>query len=63
MRILIIEDEEKLAAALKKGLEAEGYTADYVLDGEAGQKRIELYHKDYDLVILDLMLRPWSGYS
>lgn len=56
MKILIIEDEEKLAKALKEGLEAEGFAADYVLDGEKGQRRIEMYHTNYDLVILDLML-------
>lgn len=56
MRTLIVEDEEKLALSLKKGLEKEGFAADYVLDGEAGQRRIEVSHKDYDLVVLDLML-------
>ncbi|MBZ9569878.1 response regulator transcription factor [Patescibacteria group bacterium] len=61
MKILIIEDEEKLAKGLKEGLEKEGFTADFVLDGEAGQRRIELYHKDYDLVILDLMLPKKDG--
>jgi two-component system, OmpR family, copper resistance phosphate regulon response regulator CusR len=63
MRILIIEDEEKLAESLKKGLEKSGYAADYILDGEAGQKRIELYQKDYDLVILDLMLPKKNGFE
>jgi len=63
MRILIIEDEEKLAQALKKGLEKDGYAADYIMDGEAGQRRIELSHKDYDLVILDLMLPKRSGFE
>ncbi len=63
MRILIIEDEEKLALSLKKGLERSGYAADYVLDGEAGERRIELYHKDYDIVILDLMLPKKNGFE
>lgn len=61
MKILIIEDEEKLAQALKEGLKLEGYSVDYVLDGEKGQKRIEMYHKDYDLVLLDLMLPLRDG--
>ncbi|MDD5145751.1 MAG: response regulator transcription factor [Candidatus Pacebacteria bacterium] len=61
MKILIIEDEESLAKLLKMGLKKEGYAADYVLDGELGQKRIELYHRDYDAVILDLMLPKKSG--
>lgn len=63
MRILIIEDQEKLAQLVKKGLEKEGFAVDYLTDGEAGQKRIELNHQDYDLVILDLMLPKISGYE
>jgi DNA-binding response OmpR family regulator len=63
MRILIIEDEEKLARSLKRGLESDGYTVDYVLDGDAGQRRLELYGKDYDLVILDLMMPKKDGFE
>lgn len=63
MKILIIEDQESLAKLLKEALKRKGFIADYVTDGEAGQKRIELYHKDYDLVILDLMLPKRSGYE
>lgn len=61
MRILIVEDEEKLAKALKRGLEKEGYAVDFVLDGEQGEQRIELYQNEYDLVVLDLMLPKKSG--
>ncbi len=61
MKILIIEDEEKLAKALKEGLEKEGFTADFVLNGEVGQRRIETYHNDYDLVVLDLILPRKDG--
>ncbi|MDD4924770.1 MAG: response regulator transcription factor [Dehalococcoidales bacterium] len=61
MKILIIEDEESLAKILKMGLKKEGITADYVLDGELGQKRLELYHNDYDAVVLDLMLPKKNG--
>ncbi len=61
MRILIIEDQEKLAKSLKKGLEQKGYVADYLLDGDAGQRRIEMKEKDYDAVILDLMLPKRNG--
>jgi DNA-binding response OmpR family regulator len=61
MKILIIEDDEKLAQALKGGLEKEGFAADFVLDGETGQRRISLYSRDYDLVILDLMLPQKDG--
>jgi DNA-binding response OmpR family regulator len=61
MKILIIEDNEKLAQMLKKGFESKGYAADYILDGEAGQSRIELCYDDYDIVILDLMMPKKNG--
>jgi len=61
MRILIVEDEEDLANALKKGLEKFGYAVDYLLDGEAGERRITLRHNDYDFIVLDLMLPRKSG--
>ncbi|OGZ78348.1 MAG: DNA-binding response regulator [Candidatus Staskawiczbacteria bacterium RIFOXYD2_FULL_37_9] len=63
MRILIIEDQESLSKLLKKGFEKEGYAADYVLDGEAGQRRIEIHHEDYDVIVLDLMLPKKSGFE
>jgi DNA-binding response OmpR family regulator len=61
MHILIIEDSEKLAKSLKTGLEQEGYAVDYILDGLEGEKRLELNHKYYDLLILDLTLPNRSG--
>jgi DNA-binding response OmpR family regulator len=61
MKILVIEDNKKLAKSIKKGLEQEGYAVDYLTDGEAGQRRIEVSSKDYDLVILDLMLPKRDG--
>jgi DNA-binding response OmpR family regulator len=63
MRILVVEDQEKLAKSLKKGLEQEGYAVDYVLDGEAAERRIEVGHKEYDLIVLDLMLPKKDGYE
>jgi two-component system OmpR family response regulator len=63
MRILIVEDEEKLAKTLKKGLERNGYAVDYLTDGEAGQRRIEISHGEYDAAILDLMLPKKSGFD
>jgi DNA-binding response OmpR family regulator len=61
MKILIIEDEENLAKLLKIGLEREGYAVDYVLDGDQGERRIEMHHTDYDLVVCDLMLPKKNG--
>lgn len=61
MKLLLIEDEPQIANLVKAGLEREGYMVDWVADGINGEKRIELYHKDYDLVILDLMLPGKEG--
>ncbi len=61
MKILIIEDEVKLAKSLKQGLEQLGYVADYLLDGESGQQRIEMHYENYDVVILDVMLPKRDG--
>ena len=63
MRILIVEDEERLAQSLKHALEKEGYAVDYVTDGEIAERRIEVCHKNYDLVILDLTLPKKSGFE
>src|SRR5690242_9723568 len=59
MRILIIEDEDKVAEFIRKGLQQEGYAADAVRDGEEGAYQAENF--DYDAVILDLMLPKLSG--
>ncbi len=61
MRLLIVEDEEKLAKALKKGLELEGFAVDWLSDSEKACKRIILYQKEYDLILLDLMLPGMDG--
>lgn len=61
MRILVVEDEPKLAAVVQKGLEQKGYAVDTVGDGAEALTRITVHGKDYDLVILDLMLPSKSG--
>jgi two-component system OmpR family response regulator len=61
MKILLVEDEVKLSAAIKKGLELEGYTVDVIDDGEKAFTRISLHRTDYDIVILDLMLPSLDG--
>lgn len=63
MKILIIEDNEKMANLLKKGFEREGFTADWLPDGEAGEKRLKMNHQDYDVVVLDLMMPKKNGYE
>lgn len=54
MRILIVEDEEKIAQAMKSGLENESYAVDVALTGNSG--RAKATTGKYDLVILDRML-------
>ncbi|PIR82341.1 DNA-binding response regulator [Candidatus Kaiserbacteria bacterium CG10_big_fil_rev_8_21_14_0_10_59_10] len=61
MKILLVEDEKKLADALAQGLEAKGYTVDVVSDGKKALNRISLHRTDYDLMILDLMLPSMDG--
>ncbi len=61
MKILLVEDEEKLAEAIKRGLEMGGYTVDIVSDGKKALTRISLHRNDYDVVILDLMLPSMGG--
>lgn len=61
MKILLVEDEQKLADALKRGLELQSYTVDIVADGKKALTRISLHRSDYDLVILDLNLPSMNG--
>src|SRR4051812_26283866 len=61
MHLLIVEDEEKLAKALKKGLEAKGFAVDWLSDSEKARNRILLYRSEYDLILLDLMLPGVDG--
>ena len=63
MKVLIVEDEEKLAIGLKTGLEHEGFSVDYLTDGEKGETRIRTCRADYDVVILDLMLPLKNGFE
>src|SRR3569832_1501546 len=61
MHLLLVEDEERLAKALKKGLEARGYAVDWLADSEKARTRIFMYKDEYDLIILDLMLPGLGG--
>ena len=61
MRLLIVEDEEALAKNLKKYLEIKGFAVDWLADGEKARVRISLYHKDYDVILLDLTLPSLDG--
>src|SRR5438046_9111732 len=60
MRVLVVEDEPRLARALQRGLTAEGYAVDLAADGLAGLEAAR--HEGYDAVVLDIMLPRLSGY-
>lgn len=59
MRILLLEDERRLANIIKKGLIEEGFAVDTAYDGEEGQYLAE--SESYDLIILDVMLPKVDG--
>ncbi len=55
----MVEDEQKLNFAIKKGLEQKGYAVDSAFDGEEGEMFAE--NQDYDLIILDILLPKRDG--
>lgn len=63
MRILIVEDDKKLAERLKVGLESKGFAVDTIDDGAKAVSRISLYRNEYVAIVLDLMLPGKDGFS
>lgn len=61
MRVLVVEDEKRLAGGLKKGLEAEGFAVDVALTGTDGLWMAREH--DYDVQILDIMLPGVNGFQ
>jgi two-component system OmpR family response regulator len=61
MRLLLVEDDAKLAAAVSRGLRGEGYAVDVAVDGEAALADANVW--DYDAVVLDLMLPRRDGFD
>lgn len=59
MRVLVVEDERRLAGIIKRGLLEEGYSVDNAYDGEEAQYMAET--TPYDLIILDIMLPKKDG--
>ncbi len=59
MKVLVIEDEHKIANSIKKGLEQESYAVDMVYNGVDGFDLAS--SEDYDVIILDLMLPDMNG--
>ena len=61
MRVLIVEDEPKMATLLRRGLLEEGYAADVAAGGEDALWLAEAH--EYDAIVLDVMLPGWSGHE
>ncbi len=61
MRVLVVEDERRLAAAVKRGLEGSGFAVDVAYDGISGLHAAR--EGGYDGVVLDIMLPGMSGYK
>ncbi len=61
MRVLVVEDEQRLARSLKRGLEADGFAVDVAFDGDNGLWMAREHR--YDAIVLDLMLPGVHGYQ
>ena len=61
MRLLVVEDEKKLAVSLKRGLEADGFAVDIALNGTDGKWMA--MENDYDAIVLDIMLPGINGFK
>ncbi|HLS01383.1 MAG TPA: response regulator transcription factor [Beutenbergiaceae bacterium] len=61
MDVLIVDDEHRLAAALARGLQAEGFTVQVAHDGVHGQDLALQHH--FDVIVLDIMLPGRNGYE
>ncbi len=61
MKILVVEDEQRVAQFIQKGLKEEGHAVDVAHDGEEGEYLGEI--NEYDLIILDVMLPKKNGFE
>ncbi len=59
MRVLVVEDEKKVAGFIKRGLEQEGYVVDTAMDGVEGEEYADAH--EYDVIVLDIMLPRKDG--
>src|SRR6516165_9007674 len=61
MRLLVVEDEPRLARSLRNGLEEEGHAVDVALDGDDGV--VLATTNEYDVIILDVLLPRRNGFA
>src|SRR6201984_2235703 len=62
-RVLVVEDEAHLAQGLRFNLQAEGYSAEVVGDGESATERLLEKKENFDAIVLDIMLPGKDGFS
>lgn len=61
MRILVVEDDRKVAGFIEQGLREEGYAVDVAVDGEAATLAAHIH--DYDIILLDVVLPKKNGFQ
>src|SRR4029078_4232691 len=61
MRILVVEDDSRMANVIAKGLRENSYAVDVAQDGEAGLYQASI--NDYDVIVLDVLLPKQDGYE
>jgi DNA-binding response OmpR family regulator len=61
MRILVVEDDRKVAGFIEQGLREEGYAVDIAADGDAATMSAHVY--DYDIILLDVVLPKKNGFQ
>ncbi len=63
MKVLVVEDEYRIAQAIKEGLEDEGYAVDAEHNGQDGYNAASAAPDDYDIILLDVMLPQMNGFE
>lgn len=63
MRVLVVEDDPKIAGFVVDGLRREGHAVEWTADGEAGLRRAAAVPSNFDVLVLDLMLPKRDGFS
>lgn len=63
MKLLVVEDEHRIAQAIKDGLQNEGYAVDVEYNGEDGYYAASAAPNDYDVILLDIMMPGLNGFE